>query len=336
VDNRNEVRDFLVSRRARITPEQAGLPAFGGNRRVPGLRREEVALLAGVSVDYYIRLERGNLDGVSESVLEALARALQLNEAERAHMFDLARASNLTARRRRRPARHVRPSVQRLLDAMTGAAAYVRNERLDILSANPLGYALFSEWYADPARPVNHARFVFLNPRAAEFYVDWESVADDAVGILRAAAGRDSHDRGLSDLVGELSTRSEPFRTRWAAHNVRLHRTGVKRFRHPLVGELELTYEAMELPADAGLRLVTYTAEAASESQDRLNFLAGWSATLDQLGQAEAAAASDRESSMRVPPPEPSTNKEKSEEPGRKSSTDSRIGGEKGGNGRSL
>jgi transcriptional regulator with XRE-family HTH domain len=336
VDSRNDVRDFLVSRRARITPEQAGLPAFGGNRRVPGLRREEVALLAGVSIDYYVRLERGNLDGVSESVLEALARALQLNEAERAHLFDLARATKTTTPTRRRPARQpVRPSVRRILDAMTGAAAYVRNERLDILGANQLGYALFSEWYADPARPVNHARFVFLNPRASEFYVDCESVANDAVAILRAAAGRDPYDRGLSELVGELSTRSEAFRTRWAAHDVRFHRSGVKRFRHPIVGELELTYEAMELPADPGLRLVTYTAEAGSESQDRLNFLASWSATLDQLGQAEAARASDRGSSMRVPHPETSTNKENSEEPGRKSGPDSGNRGEKGGHGQS-
>jgi transcriptional regulator with XRE-family HTH domain len=320
VDNRNQVRDFLTSRRARITPEQAGLPAFGGNRRVPGLRREEVALLAGVSIDYYIRLERGNLHGVSESVLEALVRALQLNEAERVHLFDLARAPNTVMGKRGRPTRQpLRPSVQRILDAMTGAAAYVRNERLEILGANQLGYALFSECYADPARPVNHARFMFLNARATEFYVDWESVANDAVGILRAAAGRDPYDRGLSDLVGELATRSEAFRSRWAAHNVRFHRSGVKRFHHPVVGDLELTYEAMELPADPGLRLVSYTAEAGSASQDRLNFLASWSATFDQLERAKAAQASDRESSPRARRPETSINEEKSGQPGRKS-----------------
>jgi transcriptional regulator with XRE-family HTH domain len=288
VDNRNEVRDFLTSRRARVTPEQAGVAAYGGHRRVPGLRREEVALLAGVSIDYYIRLERGNLGGVSESVLEALARALQLNEAERAHLFDLALATRAKARVRHRPAQQqLRPGVQRILDALTGAAAYVRNQRLDILGANQLGYALFSQWYVDPARPVNHARFVFLNPRATDFYVDWESVANDAVGILRATAGRDPYDRDLTDLVGELATRSEAFRTRWAAHNVRFHLSGLKRFHHPVVGHLELTYEAIELPADPGLRLLTYTAEPGSASQDRLNFLASWSATLDQLEQAE-------------------------------------------------
>ena len=157
VDNRNEVRDFLISRRARITPDQAGLPAYGGNRQVPGLRREEVALLAGVSIDSYgPGLERGNLNGVSESVLEALADALQLDEAERARLFDLARAGNTTLRTRRRTARpRIRPSVQRILDVITDAPAYVRNARRDILAANRLWYALYSEMYRDPARPVN-------------------------------------------------------------------------------------------------------------------------------------------------------------------------------------
>jgi transcriptional regulator with XRE-family HTH domain len=283
VDNRNEIREFLTSRRGRITPEQAGLPAYGTNRRVPGLRREEVALLAGVSVDYYTRLERGNLNGVSESVLEALARALQLDEAERAHLFDLTRAANPTPRTRRRaPQQRVRPSVQRILDAMTNAPAFVRNGRLDVLAANRLGYALYSPMYINPARPANHARFTFLDARATEFYRDWDDAANTAVALLRTEAGRDPHDRGLSDLVGELSTRTEPFRTRWAAHNVRLHHTGVKHFHHPVVGDLSLTFEAMELPADPGLTLTAYSAEPNSASQDALNLLASWSATLDQ------------------------------------------------------
>ena len=251
VDNRSEVRDFLASRRAKITPERAGLPAFGANRRVPGLRREEVALLAGVSVDYYTRLERGNLSGVSESVLEALAGALQLDEAERAHLLDLARAANATTRSRRRPGQQlVRPSVQRILDAMTGTPAYARNGRRDILAANRLGYALYSEAYLDPARPVNIARFVFLSPRARVFFLNWESAANDTVAILRTEAGRNPYDQGLTNLVGELSTRSEEFRTRWAAHNVRLHRTGFKDIHHPVVGDLHLSFEAMDLPAD--------------------------------------------------------------------------------------
>jgi transcriptional regulator with XRE-family HTH domain len=248
VDTRKEIREFLTSRRARITPEQAGLQWYGDNRRVPGLRREEVALLAGVSVDYYTRLERGNMSGVSENVLEALARALQLDEAERAHLFDLARAAGTTARTRRRPTKQrVRPSVQHILDAITAAPALVQNGRLDILAANPLGRALYSEMYVDPVRPVNHARFVFLNPRAHDFYGDWERAANDTVAILRSEAGRDPYDRGLSDLVGELSTQSEEFRTRWAAHNVRIHQTGVKHVHHPVVGDLSLTFEMMEL-----------------------------------------------------------------------------------------
>src|SRR6266536_5893584 len=287
VDARNEIREFLTSRRVKITPEQAGLRTYGGNRRVPGLRREEVALLAGVSVDYYTRLERGSAAGVSETVLEALARALQLDEAERAHLFDLARAAHAAPRRRRRPApQRVRPSVQRILDAITAAPAFVRNGRMDLLGANRLGRAFYSQHFDSPHRPANSARFIFLDPRATDFYVDWEQVATDAVAILRSEAGRDPYDRGLSDLIGELSTRSETFRTRWAAHNVRFHDTGVKRFHHPVVGDLELTFETMGLAADAGLMLFVYTAEPGSKSEEALNLLASWAATLDQVEPA--------------------------------------------------
>jgi transcriptional regulator with XRE-family HTH domain len=281
VDNPREIREFLTSRRARITPQQAGLPVFGGTRRVPGLRREEVAMLAGVSVDYYTRLERGNLKGVSESVLEALARALELDEAERAHLFDLARAAGPAARPRRRSPQRIRPSVQRILDAMTGTPAFAQNGRLDILAANTLGRGLYSEMYADPVRPANHARFVFLNPRAPGFYRDWNRAANDTVAILRSEAGRDPYDRGLSDLVGELSTRSDEFRTRWAAHNVRIHQTGVKDFHHPVVGDLSLTYEMMDLAADAGIAILAYSAEPGSRSQEALDLLGSWAATLE-------------------------------------------------------
>jgi len=290
MDNRNEIRDFLTSRRARITPEQAGLPAYGGNRRVAGLRREEVALLAGVSVDYYTRLERGNAHGASESVLEALARALQLDEAERAHLFDLARAATTTARAPRRPGKQqVRPSVQRILDSMITTPAYVRNGRLDILAANRLGRALYSPVFDSPAQPANPARFIFLDPGAPQFYLEWERQAQDVVAILRSEAGRNPHDRALSGLIGELSTRSQIFRTWWAAHNVRFHRTGVKRLHHPVVGDLTLTFEALELAADEGLRISAYTAEPGTASHDALNLLASWAATLDQ---AEAAGHS--------------------------------------------
>ena len=236
MDNRDEVREFLASRRARITPEQAGLPFRGaGRRRVPGLRREEVALLAGVSIDYYTKLERGNLSGVSDSVLDAVATALQLDEAERAHLTNLAEAANTSRRPRRRPQTpQIRPTVQQILDAMSAAPAYVRNGRRDLLAANRLGYALYSELYADPARPVNVARFVFLDPRARTFFVDWATAATDMVAALRAEAGSNPYDRELSDLVGELSTRSVEFATRWAAQNVRFHRSGLKTIHHPV------------------------------------------------------------------------------------------------------
>ena len=289
MDAKSEIREFLTSRRAKLTPDQVDLASYGP-RRVPGLRREEVAVLAGVSVPYYTRLERGNLSGVSESVLEALVRALQLDEAERAHLFDLARAAQPAApQRRRRTQQRVRPSVQRLIDAMTGVPALVQNGRLDILSANALGRALFSELYVDPVRPVNHARFVFLSPHAPDFYGDWERVANDTVAILRTEAGRDPYDRDLSDLVGELSTQSEEYRTRWAAHNVRIHRTGAKDLHHPVVGALSLTYEMMNLSADSGLAILTYTAEPGSKSAEALDLLASWTATLDETESAEAS-----------------------------------------------
>ncbi|HUN36893.1 MAG TPA: helix-turn-helix transcriptional regulator [Trebonia sp.] len=288
MDNGNEIRDFLVSRRARITPEQAGLPAYGGNRRVAGLRREEVALLAGVSIDYYVRLERGRAAGASDSVLEGIARALQLDEAERAHLFDLARAAGPATRQppRRPAAQQVRPSVRRILDSMTTTPAYVRNARLDILAANQLGAALFSPILTSPAQPSNTARFLFLDRAAREFYADWERQAQDAVALLRTEAGHSPHDKALSNLIGELSTRSEDFRTWWAAHNVRFHRTGVKRFRHPAVGDLTLTFEALDLAADSGLRISAYTAEPGTQSDDALKLLATWAATVGQAAPA--------------------------------------------------
>jgi MmyB-like transcription regulator ligand binding domain/Helix-turn-helix domain len=283
VDARSEIREFLTTRRARITPDRAGLRTFGGTRRVPGLRREEVAYLAGVSVDYYTRLERGNAGGVSESVLDALARALQLDDVERAHLFDLARAAQpAPTRRRRAPSPPVRPSVARILDAMSGAPAFVRNGHMDLVAANRLGHAFYSQHFDSPHGPPNSARFIFLDARAPEFYVDWEQVATDAVGVLRSEAGRDPYDRELSDLVGQLSTRSETFRTRWAAHDVHVHDTGRKRFRHPVVGELELTYETMHLAADEGLLLFAYTAEPGTRSDEALKLLASWAATIDE------------------------------------------------------
>ena len=288
MDTTNDIAEFLTSRRAKITPEQAGLPTYG-KRRVPGLRREEVASLAGVSIDYYKRLERGNVSGVSDSVLEALARALQLDDAERTHLFDLARAANPMVPRRRHPVQQrVRPVVQRILDSI-GTPALVRNARVDYLAANQLGRGLYAPLFESREQPANSARFTFLDPAAVEFYPDWERVASDLVAHLRSEAGRNPYDRGLSDLVGELSTRSAEFRTRWAAHNVRFHRTGTKRLHHPVVGDLDLSYETMELSADAGLNLTVYTAEAGSASQQALDLLASWTATPDEAATASVS-----------------------------------------------
>lgn len=282
MDNRAEVREFLTSRRSRITPERAGLPA-GPRRRVPGLRRSEVAALADVSVEYYAKLERGHLGGVSPAVLEAVARALQLDDAEREHLLNLARAadgSDALARPRRRTTRQWTPhrSLQWTLDAVTGGPAFVRNGRMDVLAANPLARAFYADVYADPHNQANLARFNFLDPASRRFYPDWDLAADVAVAILRTEAGRNPHDKELHDLVGELSTRSDAFRTRWGAHNVRHHGTGTKRFHHPAVGALTLAYEGLEMATEPGLTLTVYTAEPGSPSDEGLHLLASWSA----------------------------------------------------------
>jgi transcriptional regulator with XRE-family HTH domain len=285
----DDLAEFLTTRRARITPERAGLPSYG-RRRVPGLRREEVASLAGVSVEYYRRLERGNAGGVSDSVLEALAFALQLDDAERAHLFDLARAANPGVPRRRRPVpRGLRPVVQQILDAIA-APALVRDTRLDYVGANALGRALYAPLFESPEQPANSARFTFLDPAALDFYADWDRVASDLVAHLRSQAGRNPYDTGLSDLVGELSTRSEEFRTRWAAHDVRFHQTGTKRLRHPVVGDVALRYETMELSADAGLTLSVCVVEPGSASEDALAILSSWSAAAPASPAREPAA----------------------------------------------
>ncbi|HZP53475.1 helix-turn-helix transcriptional regulator [Actinocrinis sp.] len=284
MDTREEIRQFLTTRRAKITPQQAGLTAFGGNRRVTGLRRHEVAMLAGVSVEYYTKLERGNLAGASEQVLEAVARALQLDEAERAHLLDLAKTANAGGKPpRRRRAQHVRPGVLRLLETMTDAPAFVRNGRLDLLAVNPLARALYSPALENPANRDNLARFCFLDPAATTFYPQWEDSASTTVNLLRTEAGRDPYNPDLTELVGELSTRSQEFRARWAKHDVRLHHTGTKRFHHPAIGELDLAFEAMPLPADPGLTLTAYHAEPGSPADDALHVLASWSAPARQV-----------------------------------------------------
>jgi hypothetical protein len=297
MDNRAEVRQFLSTRRGRITPEQAGLEPYGGRRRVPGLRREEVARLAGVSVDYYTRLERGNLTGVSDSVLDAIAGALELDRAEHDHLYDLARAANTSGRKGAASAAGsapsgVRPELQYLLDTITGAPAFIGNNRMDIVAANTLGYALYSDMYRGTARPANHSRFIFLDPRSQDFYPDWDRAANVNVAILRREAGRSPHDKGIAELVGELSMRSDEFRTRWAAHNVRRHYAGTKFFKHPVVGILELNYQVLGLEEDPGHTLTVYPATPGSPTDQALKLLASWAVTENIVEAALAHARS--------------------------------------------
>jgi transcriptional regulator with XRE-family HTH domain len=278
LDLRTEIREFLRSRRARVAPETAGLPAYGGRRRVQGLRREEVALLAGVSVEYYVRIERGSLAGTSDGVLDALAAALQLDEAEHDHLLHLARQSGApSGRRRHEPSVTVRPALQEVLDAITGAPALIRNGRLDVLAMNRLGAALYSPVLADPRRPANTARFVYLHPREAEtFFVDYDQAARNAAAMLRMELGRNPHDGELFALVNELSMGSELFRDQWASQNVRLKGHGSKRVHHPVVGLLDLNFESMDLPTDPGLQMNVYTAPPGGPASDSLALLASW------------------------------------------------------------
>jgi transcriptional regulator with XRE-family HTH domain len=284
MDNRAEVREYLMSRRAKLTPELAGIPS-GLNRRVKGLRRSEVAMLAGVSVEYYSKLERGTIAGASASVLDAISEALQLNDTERAHLFDLARAADgipTSGRSRRRgitrnPA--LRPSLQWALRSITDGPAFVRNAHQDMVATNDLGRAFYSPVIGDGGRTPNLARFQFLDPASRDFYPDWDLFADMCVAIMRAEAGRDPHNKLLQDLVGELSTRSDVFRRLWGAHDVRTHGSGTKRFTHPVVGELTLAYEELAVTADPGHVLLVYSAEPGSPSAERLSLLASWAAS---------------------------------------------------------
>jgi transcriptional regulator with XRE-family HTH domain len=278
--SKDDIREFLISRRANVTAAQAGIRDFGGERRVPGLRREEVAMLAGVSLDYYTRLERGNIRGASESVLNAIARALQLNDVERAHLFDLARAGSFTESRRAEPVtQSVRPSVQRVLDKLA-VPAVVYNAQQDLVASNLEGRALLSPHF-ESERP-NLARFIFLDSRAHEYYVDWPLACSLTAAMLRFEAGRDPLNGELTALIGELSMRSPQFRKDWADQDVHEHRTGTKIYRHPEVGEVEVTYDVFEMPGEPGLSISTYTAEDGSKSSDKLALLATWMTTQAQ------------------------------------------------------
>ncbi|MBR8740137.1 helix-turn-helix transcriptional regulator [Nocardiopsis sp. MG754419] len=277
--DKKTVRGFLISRRARVTPEQAGIPAYGDDRRVPGLRREEVAMLAGVSIDYYTRLERGNIGGASDGVLEAIARALRLDEVERTHLFDLARAaSGPRARAVPPPPGGVRTSVQRMLDAMD-TPAVVHNARHDLVAANRLGRALYAPHFDTDRRPPNMARFIFLDPRARDYYVDWPLARRTTAAMMRLEAGRNPLDEELTALIGELSARSTVFAQDWARQNVHSHRTGRKEFRHPDVGLVEVDFDVFEPTGDDRLWIVTYTVEPGTPSADAFALLGTLAAT---------------------------------------------------------
>ncbi|MEI3849812.1 MULTISPECIES: helix-turn-helix transcriptional regulator [unclassified Microbacterium] len=281
MNNQSEVREFLTTRRARLTPEQAGIIG-GGRRRVTGLRREEVAMLAGMSVDYYAKMERGNLSGVSPEVLDAVARALQLDDAEISHLGDLAAAAAPAGPGRKRTPRvdaTVRPTLQRFLDTIVGTPTYVTNARKDFLATNALGAAVFAPIIDDPANGRNNARFAFLNPAARIYYPDWEAGARSIVASLRIAGGQNPHDKALTDLIGELVTRSDTFRTMWAEHDVRFHTSGTKRIHHPTVGDLQFDYEAFELPVSDGLVLYACTVDPTSPTAERLQLLGNLAAT---------------------------------------------------------
>ncbi|NBH04979.1 helix-turn-helix transcriptional regulator [Amycolatopsis sp. SID8362] len=292
--NRGEIRHFLASRRAKITPAQVGLPT-STRRRVAGLRREEVAVLAGVSTEWYTRLEKGHIGGVSEDVLDAVARALRLDDDERTYLFDLARASRPKSRTpsRRRDV-EVPARVQWLLDSMTLSSAFVRDGRTDVVAANPLARALYAPMFATGGRP-NIARYIFLDPSARDFFVDWDAAGDATAALLRAEAGREPGDRALRELIGELSTLSPDFRGRWAEHDVLIRHDGVKRLRHPDVGDLELTFQSLDLPLSgrAVHNLVTYTAEPGTASEERLKVLASWAATQSRAAEPSRHASAD-------------------------------------------
>ena len=280
MDPRTELRNFLSTRRARIPPEAAGLAVAGGHRRVPGLRREEVAMLAGVSVEYYTRLERGRASGVSDSVLDSIGSVLQLDDVEQSHLRRLIRGASADAAVQGRPApQELRPSLHYLLDAIEGAPAFIRDGRLNLLGANELGRSLYSPHYrahAEAAGPTeeggvqaagaNIARFVFLDEGARTFYTDWEKVAGDIVATLHAEAGRVPDDDSLRELVVELSSGSGHFRRLWEAHDVMDQRAGILRLHHPVVGDVEVFMEATPLAADPGLTLVVLPVAPGSPS----------------------------------------------------------------------
>ncbi|MET7734755.1 helix-turn-helix transcriptional regulator [Streptomyces sp. NPDC005402] len=284
LDRRAELSEFLRTRRARLKPEDVGLPDFGRHRRVPGLRREELAQLAGVSVAYYTRLEQGNGRNVSAEVLGSIARALRLTDAEHAHLTHLAKPKQHKKKSAART-EQVRGAIRQLLDSMD-VPAYVSGRRSDILAWNRMAAAVFGDWSELPARDRNWARLVFLRPEYRELFVPWEQKATDVVSYLRMDAGCHPDDPLLSALVGELSVKSEEFRRLWATHDVKEKNFGVKQLRHPLVGELTLNFESFPLSDGTEQTLITYHAEPGSPSADALRLLASWGADATRAGES--------------------------------------------------
>ncbi|MBV7699988.1 helix-turn-helix transcriptional regulator [Streptomyces sp. TRM70350] len=290
LDRRAELSEFLRSRRARLKPEDVGLPDYGRHRRVPGLRREELAQLAGVSVAYYTRLEQGNGRNVSAEVLDAIARALRLTDAEHAHLTHLAKPKQ----HKKKPAARnqpVRGALRQLLDMFDGVPAYLVGRRSDILAWNRMAAAVFGDWAELPTEQRNWARLVFLKPEYRELFVDWDQKASDIVAFLRMDAGCHPDDPRLSALVGELSVKSAEFRRLWATHDVKEKSHGVKRFQHPLVGELSLSFETFRLVDDAEQSLITYHAEPGSPSAEALRLLASWGRDATRAGTGSSTSS---------------------------------------------
>jgi transcriptional regulator with XRE-family HTH domain len=285
MDQNSELREFLRTRRARLSVDDVDVDSTRRVRRVPGLRREEVAQLAGVSVDYYTRLEQGRHLNVSDEVLDAVARALRLDDTERSYLFQIARVNPRRGRRRTpAPVQRVRPSIRRILETLDDVIpAFVFGRRMDVLAANRLARALMTDFDALAPRDRNLLRYTFLDESTRELFADWEEVARDNVAILRLDAGRHPDDPLLIELVGELSVKSEEFCRWWADHNVRERTHGVKRYHHPLVGDLTVDYESVALLGDPDQTLCIYTAEAGSPSETALQLLANWTGTPAQL-----------------------------------------------------
>ncbi|PBC71468.1 transcriptional regulator with XRE-family HTH domain [Streptomyces sp. TLI_235] len=277
----SSLTDFLRSRRARLRPQDVGLPDYGGTRRVAGLRREETALLAGVSVDYYTRMEQGRVANPSEGVLDALARALRLNEDERRHLHELARPRRAARPGRPQPPRRpqVRPTFRRLLDELPDVPAFVMGPRMDVLAWNPAACALLGDYSARDAAGRNIARITFLDPASRQLYADWSACARENVAYLHLQAGRSPDDPLLAALIGELSMKSPDFRRWWAEHPVQDKTSGSKRFHHPLVGDLELAYDTLRAADDPDQALITYTADPGTPSHDALRMLLAWTAS---------------------------------------------------------